>query len=121
MITAPTRHLHAVTADEATLLERRARAWARFLRRYTKGDSRRTMQGALDRLASTFSGGLLTGSTFPWDLLCDEDLAAEVWGATSERFAQATARRDASALRVCLLYTSPSPRDGLLSRMPSSA
>ena len=22
---------------------------------------------------------------------------------------------------VCLLYTSPSPRDGLLSRMPSSA
>ena len=23
--------------------------------------------------------------------------------------------------RTCLLYTSPSPRDGLLSRMPSSA
>ena len=26
-----------------------------------------------------------------------------------------------SALTICLLYTSPSPRDGLLSRMPSSA
>ena len=26
-----------------------------------------------------------------------------------------------TALDVCLLYTSPSPRDGLLSRMPSSA
>ena len=26
-----------------------------------------------------------------------------------------------SALETCLLYTSPSPRDGLLSRMPSSA
>ena len=26
-----------------------------------------------------------------------------------------------SFLRSCLLYTSPSPRDGLLSRMPSSA
>ena len=26
-----------------------------------------------------------------------------------------------SLRRVCLLYTSPSPRDGLLSRMPSSA
>ena len=26
-----------------------------------------------------------------------------------------------SVLRICLLYTSPSPRDGLLSRMPSSA
>ena len=24
-------------------------------------------------------------------------------------------------ISVCLLYTSPSPRDGLLSRMPSSA
>ena len=28
---------------------------------------------------------------------------------------------DLAALRDCLLYTSPSPRDGLLSRMPSSA
>ena len=26
-----------------------------------------------------------------------------------------------STVNVCLLYTSPSPRDGLLSRMPSSA
>ena len=26
-----------------------------------------------------------------------------------------------SEFRLCLLYTSPSPRDGLLSRMPSSA
>ena len=25
------------------------------------------------------------------------------------------------SLKTCLLYTSPSPRDGLLSRMPSSA
>ena len=30
-------------------------------------------------------------------------------------------RRLAGLLFVCLLYTSPSPRDGLLSRMPSSA
>ena len=27
----------------------------------------------------------------------------------------------ADCVHVCLLYTSPSPRDGLLSRMPSSA
>ena len=26
-----------------------------------------------------------------------------------------------SGIETCLLYTSPSPRDGLLSRMPSSA
>ena len=30
--------------------------------------------------------------------------------------------RDVTGMcQVCLLYTSPSPRDGLLSRMPSSA
>ena len=29
--------------------------------------------------------------------------------------------RTVAQLRTCLLYTSPSPRDGLLSRMPSSA
>ena len=28
---------------------------------------------------------------------------------------------EANASWACLLYTSPSPRDGLLSRMPSSA
>ena len=28
---------------------------------------------------------------------------------------------DLSRIYICLLYTSPSPRDGLLSRMPSSA
>ena len=32
-----------------------------------------------------------------------------------------TGNLTAGSLRVCLLYTSPSPRDGLLSRMPSSA
>ena len=29
--------------------------------------------------------------------------------------------KEYSQVEVCLLYTSPSPRDGLLSRMPSSA
>ena len=31
------------------------------------------------------------------------------------------ADRYAELISICLLYTSPSPRDGLLSRMPSSA
>ena len=41
-----------------------------------------------------------------------------------ERFALAAVAdgfRHAVLLGICLLYTSPSPRDGLLSRMPSSA
>ena len=29
--------------------------------------------------------------------------------------------KDLNGYKICLLYTSPSPRDGLLSRMPSSA
>ena len=32
-----------------------------------------------------------------------------------------TANQDLDGIFTCLLYTSPSPRDGLLSRMPSSA
>ena len=34
---------------------------------------------------------------------------------------QETIDSGAEQSKVCLLYTSPSPRDGLLSRMPSSA
>ena len=34
---------------------------------------------------------------------------------------EAVGPEGSSVPRVCLLYTSPSPRDGLLSRMPSSA
>ena len=37
------------------------------------------------------------------------------------RLEQIADEMDATLFRSCLLYTSPSPRDGLLSRMPSSA
>ena len=40
----------------------------------------------------------------------------------NETFKEALSREILEELNVnCLLYTSPSPRDGLLSRMPSSA
>ena len=42
------------------------------------------------------------------------------WRRTA-RVAGADVSRSGVRDRVCLLYTSPSPRDGLLSRMPSSA
>ena len=36
-------------------------------------------------------------------------------------YLQITTTKPVGDQQVCLLYTSPSPRDGLLSRMPSSA
>ena len=58
-----------------------------------------------------------------------EEEGVEIIGVTSfsdvRGFAQQHSRASAFILSVddedCLLYTSPSPRDGLLSRMPSSA
>ena len=41
--------------------------------------------------------------------------------ADARRHGVVTRRPDVARSSVCLLYTSPSPRDGLLSRMPSSA
>ena len=47
---------------------------------------------------------------------------AEEKRARLEAMRRETAAREARAQEQdCLLYTSPSPRDGLLSRMPSSA
>ena len=47
----------------------------------------------------------------PWNAEC----YAAVWTDTKPHFEQSLREH------FCLLYTSPSPRDGLLSRMPSSA
>ena len=43
------------------------------------------------------------------------------WLAGSFPYPIVAANNGDAHLHVCLLYTSPSPRDGLLSRMPSSA
>ena len=42
------------------------------------------------------------------------------WGSLEE-LGRYLEKRVGAVLKLCLLYTSPSPRDGLLSRMPSSA
>ena len=48
------------------------------------------------------------------------NLTIEV-GSTTLKLRDLLKLSQGSLLELCLLYTSPSPRDGLLSRMPSSA
>ena len=51
------------------------------------------------------------------------NVCEECWLVQTEDFANAEElfNSDYAYFSSCLLYTSPSPRDGLLSRMPSSA
>ena len=60
-----------------------------------------------------------------WTALDDDRLAEHIQRLEGARPGNEKLRRArrlfAEALETCLLYTSPSPRDGLLSRMPSSA
>ena len=50
-------------------------------------------------------------------------IAIDAWAPLAENMVSDTATRPSDVITIygCLLYTSPSPRDGLLSRMPSSA
>ena len=71
-----------------------------------------------------FSKGLPDGPEFvSRDLMLDH--FREIGGATSlpvnADFQNGYADEPEAVAESCLLYTSPSPRDGLLSRMPSSA
>ena len=47
--------------------------------------------------------------------LTSTEIAETLWLAMHRQYPSSTHNKN------CLLYTSPSPRDGLLSRMPSSA
>ena len=51
------------------------------------------------------------GKSIAHNLLMSEDVLAAI----------DTIKKLGIKVKICLLYTSPSPRDGLLSRMPSSA
>ena len=54
----------------------------------------------------------------PYPSLLDHDFHMTV---TLEKFHSSAVDVDVLQTQVCLLYTSPSPRDATLSRMPSSA
>ena len=50
-----------------------------------------------------------------------DQITHEIMEKLNKTFVTPIEREDIHELTACLLYTSPSPRDGLLSRMPSSA
>jgi integrase len=102
MSTARSSHLRVVTDEEASIIRLRVKARERFIAQYPKPESRRTMLGALDRIAKTFSEGERSGRNFEWDSLIDEDFASEVWQSVKLLYEPATARRDASALKEML-------------------
>ena len=74
---------------------------------------------------------LVTGRTGDWEVVIGLEVHAQVssnaklFSGASASFGSAPNENvslvDAAMPGICLLYTSPSPRDGLLSRMPSSA
>ena len=64
---------------------------------------------------SILSGDL---TVLDWFTSIDNDISAKIDG--SPAIVWGTEPKTGKFF-VCLLYTSPSPRDGLLSRMPSSA
>ena len=55
-----------------------------------------------------------------WDEFPDDAVMVGVFDAEVSDLAKRMAKHEPK-FTICLLYTSPSPRDGLLSRMPSSA
>ena len=69
------------------------------------------MKAELDRLRNE-NAALKKGASSSLRLKVSEKGALSVYG---------MGRFPVTLYKDCLLYTSPSPRDGLLSRMPSSA
>ena len=84
---------------------------------------RQTLRAAAKQADVTLREGVylaLTGPAFetPSEIRAFGKLGADAVGMSTVPEAMTA---NAAGLRVCLLYTSPSPRDATLSRMPSSA
>ena len=68
---------------------------------------------------STLKPGHIQGETGIWEMVIGLEIHAQI-SSKSKLFSGASASFGSEA-NSCLLYTSPSPRDATLSRMPSSA
>ena len=95
----------------------------------------KTMKPIIDKLITLGKKGSLHARRQAFSQLRDNNMVSKLFGDLATRYAERQGGYsrvlkagyrygDAAAMAViefCLLYTSPSPRDGLLSRMPSSA
>ena len=68
-----------------------------------------------------FVSGCLTDMSTTWDDTLASILTFLVYGFSYHEIVYKYRKGYTNDAKTCLLYTSPSPRDGLLSRMPSSA
>ena len=84
---------------------------------YQKDDCDLTMSEGLQSYYDSFpeSKKIFQDNPESGNLLRDHDCTHVIFGL------DISIEQEASCSMDCLLYTSPSPRDGLLSRMPSSA
>ena len=97
------------------------------------GNGSTVLDGARIGIRAMVAGGALVtpGTEIPDGMLAigaPAKIRGPIAGTPAERWVQANpegyqalAQRHRTGIALCLLYTSPSPRDGLLSRMPSSA
>ena len=103
-----------------------------FVEDYDYARSANPTRAALERAIGELEGGL--GSAFSSGMAATHALItarcsagdhvvlpSDLYGGTYRLVDKVLKRFGLEYDMVCLLYTSPSPRDGLLSRMPSSA
>ena len=72
--------------------------------------------------ANVMRPGIKSHTEFSKDeIVCIVEESQQKFLAVGKSLVHSSEMKEMSKGEVCLLYTSPSPRDGLLSRMPSSA
>ena len=80
-------------------------------------------QGAFREAVRLYTPGMMAVARFYLDHASAEEIVQDCWVTVIDAVQTFEGRSGLKTWlhRICLLYTSPSPRDATLSRMPSSA
>lgn len=93
------RHLHVVRDSDVTLEAARARALALYKNRYSDGESRRAMVGALRAAARLFT--VPHEAAFEWECLADPALVSVLCDTARSRYKVRSVNRIQVAVRRC--------------------